>query len=87
MKKRPIWLYIVGCFAVAVIILAYPARHWLNSEYIYLTDQQARKILNSELPIGTDKSRVKQFLDVKAWAYSDKGSSVQSMIRDASITS
>lgn len=84
MKKRPAWLYIVGCFAVVIIILAYPARHWLNYAQVNLTDRQAREILNRELPIGTDKSRVKQFLDVKAWAYSDKGSSVQSMIRDAS---
>ncbi len=84
MKKRPAWLYIVGCFAVVIIILAYPARHWLNYAQVNLTDRQAREILNRELPIGTDKSRVKQFLDAKAWPYSDRGPSIQSMIRDAS---
>jgi len=84
MKKRPIWLYIGGCVAIVTIILAFPARHWLNSQQTKLTDQQAREILNRELPIGTDKSRVKEFLDAKAWTYSDRGSTIQSMIRDAS---
>jgi hypothetical protein len=84
MKKKPIRLYIVGCFAAVLIIFAYPARHWLNSAQINLTDQQAREILNRELPIGTDKSRIKRFLDTKAWPYSDRGFFIQSMIRDAS---
>ena len=83
MKKRPIWVYVVGCFAVVLIILAYPARRCLNSEHIKLTDQEAREILNRELPVGTDKSRVKQFLDVEGWTYTDSGSTIQSLVYDA----
>jgi hypothetical protein len=56
----------------------------LNSEQTKLTDQQAREILNRDLFVGSDKSRVKQFLAAKAWAYSDRGSTVQAMVRDAS---
>jgi hypothetical protein len=49
----------VSCFAVAAIILAFPARTWLNFEQINLTDEQVREMLSRELPIGTDKSLVK----------------------------
>jgi hypothetical protein len=87
MMKRSIWLYIAGCLAVVAILLAYPARHWLNSEQTKLTDQQAREILNRELPVGTDKWRVKRFLDTNAWDYSDGGSTIQAIVRDASHNS
>jgi hypothetical protein len=84
MKKTPRWLYIMGCFGVVAIILAFPARTWLNSERSNLTDEQVREMLSRELPIGTDKSLVKRFLDAKPWPYSEIGQSLQSMIRDAS---
>jgi len=83
MTKRPFWLYAVGCFAIVVAILAFPVRTWLKSQQTNLTDKQAREMLNRELTIGTDKSRVKEFLDAKYWAYSDRGSTIQAMVRDA----
>jgi hypothetical protein len=87
MKKRPAWLYFVFGLAAIVIIFPFYARTWLNREQAKLTDQQAREILNRELPAGTDKSRVKQFLDMNAWDYSDGGSTIQAIVRDASHNS
>jgi hypothetical protein len=53
---------VAACLGRLVIILAFQARTWPNSEQTKLTDQQAREILNRELPVGTDKSRAKQLL-------------------------
>jgi hypothetical protein len=81
---RPIWASIAACLGALVIILAFQARTWLNSEQTKLTVQETREILNRELDVGTDKSRVQQFLRREAWAYSDGGSTIQAMVREAS---
>jgi hypothetical protein len=87
MKKRAKFLLIAtGFAALAVVIFIEFEVHRLNSRQINLTDEEAREILNRELPIGTDKLRVKQFLDAKGWAYTDSGSSIQAMVRDAAHT-
>jgi hypothetical protein len=84
MTKRPVWLSIVVCLAVAVTILAYPSIRWLNFKQAKLTQQQAREIVDRELPTGTGKAVVKQFLDAKHWVYSDEGSTIQAIVRDES---
>jgi hypothetical protein len=84
MKKRPVWLSIVVCLAVVVTILAYPGSRWLDFRQAKLTQQQAREILDSELPTGMDKSVVKQSLDAKHWVYSDGGATIQAIVRDES---
>jgi hypothetical protein len=85
MTKRSKFLLIAtGLAALAVATVIAFEIHRLNSvQIINLTDQQAREILNRELPVGTDKMRVKQFLNVKGWAYTDSGSTIQSMVYDA----
>jgi hypothetical protein len=82
--KPPFWIYIVGCLAIVAVVLAFPASTWLRWQQTKITDRQTREILSRELPVGTDKSRVKLFLDGKHWAYSDRGSIIQASIRDAS---
>lgn len=84
MKKRPAWLYFMFGLAAIVIIFPFYARIWLNHEQAKLTDKQAKEILDRELPIGTDKSQVKRFLDANAWDYSDVGSIIQAIVRDSS---
>jgi hypothetical protein len=54
-----------------------------DREIVNLTDEQAKLMLNNELPSGTRKFRIKQFLDVKKWPYSDSRSTVQTMIHNA----
>lgn len=85
MTKGSKYLLIAAGIAVLglAIVIAFEV-HRLNSVQINLTHQQAREMLNRELPIGAEKWRVKQFLDSKAWPYSDSGSSMQSMNCDAS---
>lgn len=87
MTKRPAWLSIVICLVVVAAILAYPDSRWLNFRQAKLTRQQARDILDRELPTGTDKSVVKQVLEGKHWVYSDEGSTVQAIVRDESRNS
>jgi hypothetical protein len=77
----------VGWLALVVIILAYPGIRWLNYRQAKLTQQQAREIVNRELPTGTDKAVVKQFLDAKHWVYSDGGSTIRAIVRDESRSS
>jgi hypothetical protein len=48
-------------FAASVVVMA-PEVHRLDSKQVNLTDEQARGTLDRELPLGTDKSGVKQFL-------------------------
>lgn len=55
-----------------------------DRETINFTDQRVRLIVNSEVPIGSSRTRVNQFLDGKGWIHSDMGSKTQVMIRDAS---
>lgn len=55
-----------------------------DRKIVNLTDEQARLMLNNKLPIGTSRLDVKQFLDTKKWPYSDFGSTVQALVRDAS---
>ena len=70
MKNRPVWLYIVFVLAAVGLIFTVYARTWLNHQQTKLAEKQAQEILNRELPIGTDKSQVKRFLDRNAWDYS-----------------
>jgi|HubBroStandDraft_2_1064218.scaffolds.fasta_scaffold35753_3 hypothetical protein len=84
MKKRPIFLYILFVPAVMALIFTVYARSWLNHEQTKLTEKRTKEILNSELPIGTDKSQVKRFLDRNAWDYSEGGSTIQAIVGDAS---
>ena len=84
MKKRPVLLYIVFVLTAVALIFTVYARTWLNHEQAKLTEQQAKEILNRELPIGTDKSQVKRFLDRNAWDYSEGDSTLRAIVRDAS---
>lgn len=87
MKKRPVWLSIVFLLATMALILTFYSRTWLNQEQTKLTEKQAKEILNRKLPIGTDKSQVKRFLDRNAWEYSERNSTIQAIVRDASRNS
>ncbi len=84
MKKRPVWPHIVFVLATMAILFTFYSRTWLNQEQTKLTEKQAREILDRELPIGTDKSQVKRFLDRNAWEYSEGNSTIQAIVRDAS---
>jgi hypothetical protein len=65
-----------------VIILAFQARNWLNSE-ADRTDRSASDGENRELPVGTDKSRVQQLRDGKAWAIQTEARLTRAVICDA----
>jgi hypothetical protein len=67
--KRPTWIFIVGSLAVLAALLAFPASTWLRWQQTKITGGQTRKILSRELPVGTDKARVKLFLDGRHWAF------------------
>ncbi|SRR5260370_1297976 len=72
--------------AVAVTILTIRVIQFTRNfdrKIVNLTDDQARLMLDNELPRGASKFRVTQFLDAKKWPHSDNGSMVQTMIRDA----
>jgi hypothetical protein len=86
MTKRSKFLLIAaGLAALAVAtVIAFEIHRLSSVQIINLTDEQVREMLSRELPIGTDKSLVKRFLDAKPWPYSEIGQSIQSMIRDAS---
>jgi hypothetical protein len=86
MTKRKILLLSATCVIVVVVVAikVIQFRRILNEHVVNLTDEQARLILGNEAPIGTTKSNVKQFLDARRWPHSDVGSTVQTMVRDAS---
>jgi hypothetical protein len=84
MKKRPFLLHIAFVLATMTLIFTVYARTWLNREQTKVTEKQAKEILNRELPIGTDKSQVKRFLDRNAWDYSEVNSTIQAIVGDAS---
>src|SRR5260370_38280158 len=67
--------------AIAAILFIQVSRNFRT--ILNLTDDQARFMLNNELPKGTNKFRVKQFLDARKWPYSDNAAMVQTMIHDA----
>ena len=85
-RRSKILLVSATCAIVAVVVAikVIQFRRVLNEHVVNLTDEQARLILRNEAPIGTTKSNVKQFLDAKRWPYSDVGSTVQAIVRDAS---
>lgn len=87
MKKRPAWLAIVVLLGTMLIIFVFQSRTWLNHEQTELAEKQAKEILNRELPIGTDKSQVRRFLDRNAWDYSVEGSTIRALVGDASHNS
>jgi hypothetical protein len=85
-RNKILLVSVTSVIALAVTILTIRVVQFtrnFNRKVVNLTDDQARLMLNSELPKGTSKSRVKQFLDAKKWPYSDNGSMVQTMIHDA----
>lgn len=83
-KKENRWLVGAVCIAGIIVLFVFPARNWINSKQIRLTDQQTREILNRELPPGSSKSRVIEFLKSQRWTYSDGGATVRAMFRDVS---
>jgi hypothetical protein len=83
-RRSKILLFGVAFLIVAVIVAILILQLSRNfREVVNLTDEQAKLILNKELPTGTSKIRVRQFLDRKNWPYSDFGPTVQTMIHDA----
>ena len=85
-RNKILLVSVTSVIALAVTILTIRVVQFtrnFNRKVVNLTDDQARLMLNSELPRGTSKSRVKEFLDAKKWPYSDNGSMVQTMIHDA----
>jgi hypothetical protein len=67
--------FIVIAVAIAAILFIQISKNF--KRIVNLTADQARVMLNNELPI------VAQFLDAKKWPYSDNGSIIQTMIHDA----
>jgi hypothetical protein len=86
-RSKILLLSAAGIITVAVVIVAIRVIQFsreFDRKIVNLTDHQAKLILNKELPSGTSKYRVKQFLDEKKWAYGDDGSTVQALVYDAS---
>jgi hypothetical protein len=76
-----------GIITVTVAIVAIRVIQFsreLDRKIVNLTDEQAKLMLHKELPIGTGKFRVEQFLDEKKWAYADYGSTLKALVYDAS---
>ena len=88
-RQSKILLVSATCvIVVAVVIVAIQTIQFsrnFNRRIVNLTDEQARLMIRNELPAGTSKFRVKQFLDSKKWPYGDRdnGSTIQTMIHDA----
>jgi hypothetical protein len=87
-RRGKILLVSAACvIAVAVTIVTIRVIQFTRNfdrEIVNLTDEHAKLMIRNELPSGASKSAVKQFLDKKNWAYSDDGSTVQALVRDAS---
>lgn len=85
-RNKILLFRVLGVIAIVLVIAAIQftqfARNF-NRRIVNLTDDQVKLILNSELPAGTTRFRVKQALDAKKWPYTDNGSIVQTMIHDA----
>ena len=85
-RSKIVLVSVVSVIAVAAAIVAIRVIQFsreFNRKVVSITDEQVKLVLNSELPDGASKLRVKQFLDAKKWPHSDYGSTVQTMIRDA----
>ena len=85
-RSKFLLVSVTSVIAVVVAIVEFRVVQFsgnFNRRIVNLTDEQARLMLNNELPRGTTRLRVKQFLDRKNWPYSDIGSTVQTMIHDA----
>jgi hypothetical protein len=68
----------------AVIVCFVAIQIYLNSmRKVNLTDEQAHRITDRDLPLGTSRSVVKQFLDARGWNYSDRGEYILAVVRDA----
>jgi hypothetical protein len=86
-RNKILLLSAAGVITVAVAIVAIRVIQFsreFDRKVVNLTDEQAKLMLNKELPIGTGKFRVEQFLDEKKWASGDYGSTVQALVNDAS---
>ena len=55
----------------------------VEQEQVNVTDEQLKEMLNREVPEGTSKASVRQFLHRKGWPHADDGSNIRTMIRDA----
>lgn len=79
-------LLVIAVTVIAVAACSAVWVHGLSKKKVSLTDQQAREILDRELPLGTSRSKVKEFLEHKGWSHSDEGSKTYALVRDASHT-
>ena len=80
MTRRSKILTVSATSVIAVAVAIFTIRviqftRNFDGKIVNLTDDQARWMLDSELPRGTSKFRVAEFLDAKKWpSYSDNGS-------------
>jgi hypothetical protein len=85
-RSKILMISATSVIVVAVTILTIRVMQFTENfdrKIVNLTDDQARLMLDKGLPRGTSKFRVTQFLEARKWPYSDYGSMVQTMIRDA----
>ena len=70
-------LLMAGSFVARVMLVT-------NRTQENITNRQIDDLLNRELPPGTSKTEVIQFLDHHGWPHSEQNRSVQSTVRDSS---
>jgi hypothetical protein len=87
-KRSKILLVSAACAIVAVIVAIQVIQfsRKLNEHVVNLTDEQARVIIKNQLTQGASKFSVEKFLGEEKWPYTDDGSTVQAVVRDASHT-
>lgn len=89
MRRKKLLLTAAGVAGFAVLsfaILGVIWSHRHNSTHVNLTDQQAKEMLDQEVPPGTVRAQLKQFLDRRGWPHSDDGSRTYALVREASRT-
>jgi hypothetical protein len=87
-RRSKIFLVSAACGIVVVIVAIQVIQfsRKLNEQVVNLTDEQTRVIIKNQLPQGASKFSVEKFLEAKKWPYTDDGSTVQAVVRDASHT-
>ena len=87
-RRSKILLVSAACAIVLVIVAIQMIQlsRKLNEHVVNLTDEQARATIKNELPQGASKFSVMKLLDAKKWPYTDDGSTVKAVVRDASHT-
>lgn len=82
-RKERVHLAIIACGG-AVIVLIIAVKFYLDTRpVVNITDAQVRQMIDSELPLGTNRSAVGKFLAGKGWPHGDEGSTTWATIRDA----